>query len=80
MTAGELKELLQNVPNDRELRLLSDPEGNRTWGVYAVETDQKWNFDGEEAVHEVDVEEGFHGPDAEITDFDDVVLIIPCHI
>lgn len=38
MTVQELQQKLENLPAGAEIRLFSDPEGNRIWGLYSAET------------------------------------------
>jgi len=45
MTVGKLKEKLEGVPDDQEIVLSSDPEGNRYWGAADVYTHQLWSED-----------------------------------
>lgn len=79
MTVGELKKELEGVPEDREIRMFGDPEGNYVWGLYGVQGSSLWDFKHEEPIAESDVEQGFHGPDVSVEDFDNATLLIPNH-
>lgn len=80
MTAGELKRALEDAPEDREIRVFGDPEGNVRWGLGDVYTNSTWDADNEDPAHEQDVRDGVYGPGAEAEDFDNVVLIVPKHL
>jgi hypothetical protein len=55
MTVGKLREKLEGVPDDQEVILSSDPEGNRYWGAEGAYVDQLWMED--HLVHPEDFED-----------------------
>jgi len=79
MTAGELRDILKDVPDDRLVVISRDAEGNDYSPLYQAHTDEKYiahtSYSGE-CPHEEDLIEEYYSR-KEIESVIDVVLLVP---